>query len=106
MRASARSPRDATSADATRADASARSACVCTPPPSTIAGRSREPRQGSVNAMSHLQQMRIGAEPANGHLPRGCRWDLEDQIELDRHDEPCRFSELLIELAGAPPGVA
>ena len=101
-RAPLASPFGPASDEATRAAAAARSACVLTPRPSTMAGRSPCPSVGSVHAMSHLQQMRVGAEAANRHLPRGGGGNLEDQIELDGHDEPGRLGELAVELARVP----
>ena len=51
-----------------------------------------------MNAVTHLQKMRIRAHAANGHLPRGGRWYLEDEVEIERRDEPRGPGEFLIEV--------
>src|SRR5690606_14902853 len=60
----------------------------------------------SVHAVTGLQQVGIGAKATDGHLPGDRGWNLEDQVELDRHDEPGRLSELGIELSRSPARVA
>jgi hypothetical protein len=59
-----------------------------------------------MHPMPHLQMMGIGAEAANGHFPGRRGRNLEDQIELDRHDEPRRVGQLGVELTRTPAGVA
>ena len=59
-----------------------------------------------MHPVSHLQEMRIGAKPADGHFPRRRGGDFENQIQLDRHDEPRRLGDFRVELARPPTRVA
>src|SRR5688572_5320900 len=59
-----------------------------------------------VNPAAGRQHRRIGAETPYRRFPHLVRGRVEDQVEVDVTQEPERVRQFVVELSGAPAGVA
>ena len=59
-----------------------------------------------MHAVARRQHRRIGAQPPDRRFPHQVRGRVEHQVQVDVAQEPGRVRELVVELTGAPAGVA
>ena len=59
-----------------------------------------------MDAVPHLQEVRVGADAADRHFPGDRRRNLEDEIEIERGDEPRGLGQFRVELPSLPARVA